>query len=466
MQRYEKDSLCFDPVHGYIPFRKAGSGDANEVTERDIIDHPWVQRMRSIHQLQTAWWVYPSAEHSRFQHILGVMHLASRAVDQLYDGLREQTSNCPSRGYVETLLRMAGLLHDVGHGPFGHFFDEHFLADYGLNHELLGGHIIREELGDQLRQLRANPNSQLEDHETLDPDEIAWLITRPKNNEQESRPQWLYFLRSLLSGIYTIDNMDFVLRDAYMTGFSQRSFDLERLLHYTFFSDQGLTIHDRGLGALIRFMSMRADLFSTVYFHREIRAIDLTLADLFREGKQFLFAGNPLENLDRYLHFTEFSLLADVRQWPNSKNEKQRELGERWRQLLLRKSQWKMACERSLVFHESDAERTSVFSDRDLLSAVLQRQLPEHITNDDFRVDIARHIHRPHTQGPTAGQNFLYDSSQQRVLPLRASQLYKRLPVSQRVCRVYVRDANDARFLAKAVDSVLQPHGGDDVTNM
>ena len=61
----------------------AASG-AGEVSERQVIDHPWVQRMRQIHQLQTAWWVYPSAEHTRFQHVIGTMHMASRAVEALY----------------------------------------------------------------------------------------------------------------------------------------------------------------------------------------------------------------------------------------------------------------------------------------------------------------------------------------------------------------------------------------------
>src|SRR5512142_2513842 len=76
---YTTESLSHDPVHGYIPFISRSGLPAGEVSEQEIIDHPWVQRMRQIHQLQTAWWVFPSAEHTRFQHVLGVMHLASLA---------------------------------------------------------------------------------------------------------------------------------------------------------------------------------------------------------------------------------------------------------------------------------------------------------------------------------------------------------------------------------------------------
>ena len=156
MDDFERESLSNDPLHGYISF--IGQAEPGETSERQVIDHPWLQRLRYIHQLQTAWWVFPAAEHTRFQHVLGAMHLASRAAERLYDSLREVCPDVPSRAYVETLLRMAALLHDVGHGPFGHFFDEHFLADYGLTHETLGCHIIREELGDLLRGVRTNPH--------------------------------------------------------------------------------------------------------------------------------------------------------------------------------------------------------------------------------------------------------------------------------------------------------------------
>src|SRR3954467_4845607 len=117
MRDFQRENLSHDAVHGYIPFVSDAGLAEGEVSERQIIDHPWVQRLRQIHQLQTAWWVFPSAEHMRFQHVLGVMHLASAAVDHWYDSLRDVCPNVPSRAYVDSLLRMAGLLHDVGHGP-------------------------------------------------------------------------------------------------------------------------------------------------------------------------------------------------------------------------------------------------------------------------------------------------------------------------------------------------------------
>jgi len=465
MRDYQHENLCHDPIHGYVPFTSSADLSPGETSERQIIDHPWLQRMRHIHQLQTAWWVFPTAEHTRFQHVIGVMHLASRFLAATYDSLQQVCPDVPSRGYVESTLRMAGLLHDVGHGPFGHFFDEHFLKPYGVTHETIGAAIIERELGDLLRGLRRNPNSKLAPGETLDPAQIAWLIQRPKDGDRAAQPRWLVFLRSLLCGIYTIDNMDFVLRDAFMSGYSTKSFDIDRLLHYTFFSEQGVTIHDRGLESLVRFMGVRAELFRAIYFHRTVKAIDLTLKDLFVASKPYLFPGNPLDHLEEYQGFSESSLLVDVSRWHKSENLEQRALGQRWRQLLARQIPWVMVCQKNIVFDERDSEAASIFSDPDILEAKLRRALPESLAKLDLRVDISRHIHRPYTQGASAGQNFLFDSAQNRVRPLFASELFKRLPISHRICRIYAHDATYAAELAQALEQIS---GGavDDVTNM
>jgi len=463
MRDFQNENLSHDAIHGYIPFVARGEGD--EASERQIIDHPWVQRLRQIHQLQTAWWVYPTAEHTRFQHVVGVMCLASRAAAVLYDSLRESAPEVPSRGYVETLLRMAGLLHDVGHGPFGHFFDEHFLSHYSLTHETLGARIICDELGPLLRRVRRNPQSRLEPGETLDPAHIATLIARPRPNEPAA-PRWLALLRSLFSGVYTVDNMDFVLRDAYMTGYSAKAFDLERLLHYSFFTPQGLTIHDRGLSTLVSFLSVRAELFRTVYFHRTVRAIDLTLAELFAESREWLFPHNPLERIDDYLHFTEWSLLVDVARWSASADPRQRELGGRWRQLLNREIPWKMVCQRRLVFGAAGDERSSIFSHPRFVENQLRAALPGALADLPLRIDMPRHIQRPDTRGPAAGQNFWHDPARNVVRPLTDDQLFGQLPFSHRLCRVYAHDFAHAAELAQALEAIAGPEGADDPTNM
>ncbi len=466
MRKFSEQALIHDPIHGYLPFHSVRNLAEDEVTEREILDHPWLQRMRQIHQLQTAWWVFPSAEHTRFQHVVGVMHLAGKVADALYESLNGVCPDVPSRAYVCSLMRLAGLLHDVGHGPFGHFFDEHFLKRFGLTHESLGQHIIRHELGELLRKVRRSPYGELGSDETLDPSHVATLIARPRGDDTSELPRWLTHLRSLFSGIYTVDNMDFVLRDAYMSGYNPRAFDLDRVLHYSFFTEQGLTLHLRGVDALLRFMGVRAELFRTVYFHRTVRALDLTLADLFMESAELLFSGDPREHLSEYQQFTEWSLLVDVRHWVNSPDEKKRRLGPRWRRLLDRQVEWQMLIQRTLTFEPGEAERSSLFDDRDLLEAAIRKRLPSEIKDIELRVDLARHVYRPGEDTPAARQNFVYDPSTGRVSPLQQDLLVRRLPMSQRVCRVYAREMHYAKPVAEALDALLGTSHADDLTNM
>src|SRR6266542_767249 len=117
---YTRVNLSSDPIYRYLRITKGGPGGApGHASEQDLVDSAWLQRLRRIHQLQIALWVFATAEHSFFQHALGAMHLAGEWARHLYPTLSAACSGTPSKALVEETMRMAGLLHDVGHGPFG-----------------------------------------------------------------------------------------------------------------------------------------------------------------------------------------------------------------------------------------------------------------------------------------------------------------------------------------------------------
>src|SRR5258705_6296067 len=129
---YQGRGLIADPIHQYILYTRP-DGIPGESTEQDLLDSPWMQRLRRVPQLQSARWVFPAAEHSRFQHSLGAMHLAGRFAQQLYPSLKAEFPDAPSGALLEELLRMAGLLHDTSHAALRHIFARNLLCDISLN---------------------------------------------------------------------------------------------------------------------------------------------------------------------------------------------------------------------------------------------------------------------------------------------------------------------------------------------
>jgi hypothetical protein len=205
-----------------------------------------------------------------------------------------------------------------------------------------------------------------------------------------------------------------------------------------------------------------------VYFHRTVRSIDKTLEQLFRDSKPLLFPGNPLDHLAAYQQFTEWSLLVDVARWPASDDAAQRALGERWRRLLRRQLDWEAVYERNLTFSADDAEQTSIFSDPEVVEQKLRRAMPAELRDIEMQIDLPRHIYRPHSAKATAGQNFLQRGAGE-IRPLTDDQLFRQLPVTHRMCRVYLRQGaprEHAAAVSAALDKLVGAGGEDDLTNM
>jgi HD superfamily phosphohydrolase len=375
-------NLISDPIHGYVELTKrlapteARAADLHEedVAEDDLLDTAWVQRLRRISQLQSARWVFPTAEHSRFTHGLGVMHEAGLWARSLYPSLRAALPvlasgvAAPSEGLVVETLRIAGLLHDVGHGPFAHFFDERFLAGFPapadprrpgaktLSHEDLSQLVIERELGPLIRALRRAPGGVPERDrfaggETIDPRWVSFLISKPPLADP-SMPAWVRLLQPLLSGVFTVDNLDYVRRDAYLTGVSMGPVDAERLRRYAFVSERGLTLYESGLGALEMFLTARLFMYQHVYLHRTVRAIDLDLAEVFAPSILAVFGdGSPAERLGDFADLDEYALLHQAALWARGERLSAApsagdgtvtpDVADGWRAILLRRPRWR-----------------------------------------------------------------------------------------------------------------------------
>ena len=377
-------NLISDPIHGYVELTKrltrAEAGFAGlpdeDAAEEDLLDTAWLQRLRRISQLQSARWVFPTAEHSRFTHGLGVMHEAGLWARSLYPSLRTTLAAMgeptPSEGLVVETLRIAGLLHDVGHGPFAHFFDDHVLAGFPaptdarrpggkkLSHEDLSGQIIEAELGPLIGSLRRAPGAVAErdgfaDGESIDPAWVSFLVSKPALTDA-SMPRWVRWLQPLLSGVFTVDNLDYVRRDAYLTGVAVGPVDVERLRRYAFISDRGLTLFEPGLPALEMFLTSRRFIYQQVYFHRAVRAIDLDLGAVFGPSIRAIFGdGSPADRLSEYADLDEYGLLHQAARWARGEaiavapsagdGTVTRDVADAWQAVLLRRPTWRSEAE-------------------------------------------------------------------------------------------------------------------------
>jgi HD superfamily phosphohydrolase len=457
--RYTRVNLVADPIYGYVQITKpqpAGPQAVPGTAEQDILDHPWLQRARRIHQLQSAWWVFPAAEHSRFQHAIGAMHLAGEWARHLYPSLK-LACDVPSEHVVEETLRLGGLLHDIGHGPFGHFFDEQYLRQFGITHETLSQRIITGDLAGLIRGLDASPNGAFAAGESVDPSWVAYVISKEEVADFEA-PRWLDLLKPVLCGPFAADNMDYVPRDAYMCGVSIGPVDVRRIIHYTFVSPEGIALHQHGAEAMLLFLTSRLYLYNNLYFHRTVRRIDLHMREIFHDTIDELLEGkNPLQHLDDYMALTDWHLLNEVDRWraEAAAGSRREELAAEWAKIVGRhKLKWNLAFETMVEYRQDRAGpiHPAPAELRRRLTDALGRQLPA----DAFEVDVASLDARPEDPAADRYTVLLYDPIDGSLQPNAAAATLSRLPLRNALLRVFVLDEQDVGAVRGAALRALQ----------
>jgi len=323
----------------------------------------------------------------------------------------------------------------------------------GLSHERLGQIIIREYLAPVIRKIRRSPSGPFEKGEELNPDDIAHLILKEKGKDNSRLPRWLNVLQPVISGSYTGDNLDYVLRDSYMCGVAVGPVDLTRLIHYTIVTDKGFTIHKTGLPALQMFLNTRMYLYSNVYFHRTTRAIDIHLRDIFGETMKLLCPRDPRKKMDDYRTMTDWSLLEEVRSWGQSRQKTRRRLGLEWARILDRDVKWKMAY--STTLKEKGQERGMAFPNHRHFEQQIAKELPAGLKRLEFRVDMALLDPRPDPKDRRGNALYVYDPGTGHVSAEPLEEFLDLLPTRLIQFRIYSLDHTHDAALSQAAATVL-----------
>jgi len=263
-----------DPIHDFIRVYNS---------ELKIIDNPIFQRLRRIRQLSGAHLTYPGAQHTRFEHSLGVMHIAGRASQTLQEKGVLKTDDIDS-------IRLAALLHDVGHGAFSHLFEEVLQQKKKISHENIGKQLIlKTEIGDILSKSGKDKK----------------FITKLAFGGSK-----FPFMNELLSGSLSVDMMDYLPRDGYFTGAEHAKIDYKRITQSLDVFQKKLALEKSALYSFESMMHSRYQMFKAVYFHKTVRSAEVMLLESIKLADPEI--GFTSMKLDDYVKLTDDYVLSKL----------------------------------------------------------------------------------------------------------------------------------------------------------
>ncbi|MDC0118506.1 HD domain-containing protein [Schleiferiaceae bacterium] len=257
-----KNKIINDPIYGFITIK--------DPLIYELINHPYFQRLRRISQLGLTYLVYPGAYHTRFHHAIGAMHLMGRAIYTLRQKGHEITAE------EEQGVKIAILLHDVGHGPFSHAL-EHTLIP-GVSHEALSLKIMEE----------LNLTHQ---------GALTLAIDIFTNNYPKS------FLHQLISSQLDMDRLDYLRRDSFYSGVTEGSVNSERLLTMLNVKDDQLVVDAKGIYSVEKFLVARRLMYWQVYMHKTVLSAEFMLVNILKRAKYLANEGIELPGTIALRHF-------------------------------------------------------------------------------------------------------------------------------------------------------------------
>lgn len=507
-----------DPIYRYtkITCKDKEFFPKEEITEEEIINSEWLQRLRRIYQMQETFVVYPSGDYCRFQHALGTMHIAGDFARHLYTQLyknvnfllsgklrpltKEILEKLPSIEWVEELCRLAGLLHDIGHGPFSHSFDrshrkyadEHHFKKI-VTHEDISKKIITEELGELISKIQRSPNGPISEKEKIAAEEVAWLIKPDLKNYPSQR---MKYVPQVMSILYSADVLDHLPRDAYHCGAKEcETIDISRLLNTSFLNidEDGyiqFCIHCNSLPALRRFLNARLSMYETVYYHKTSRAAALMVEDLLPRTLELLGFDleNILKDLEKFKKIDDFYILSFWKDWLNDNDidDKKKEIAQGWGQIANRKISWKEGYRREDTEIFPPQKHLAFFylkEHKELPDAILQKMkelkslglkeleklkfteeessLLKSVNIDEIKIKIDTPVLdvRPENIIGSKETIFVYNPKTQELNPYGFYDYIKNIPVKLMTQRVYCK-AGYRNLIDKVSNLVVQERGG------
>jgi len=264
VSQINKLKIFNDPIYGFITIPNA--------LIYDLIQHPYFQRLRRISQMGLSYLVYPGANHTRFHHALGCMHLMQKAVDVLrFKGVAISEAE-------ENALYIAILLHDIGHGPFSHAMEKSIVED--VHHEaisLLFMNQLNEEFDGQLS--------------------LAIQVFKGEYHRK--------FMLQLISSQLDMDRMDYLKRDSFYSGVAEGNVNSERLIQMMNVVDDVLVIEEKGIYSVEKFLMSRRLMYWQAYLHKTSLVAELILTKVLKRAKELTLKGVQLPCSEPLLFFLQ-----------------------------------------------------------------------------------------------------------------------------------------------------------------